>query len=187
MMKMTKDPNDHRVTIFWYGDDDDDEWIRLHLAAAHSTGLTVFEVAKIAEAIVAAERDPLPPEELGEPFRFFADDWDPSQPFDVADLWYINPVVPPPNARVDLDRAMAEFKKDVERCKRLLEHHASELSLEWLSAIHRNLLNWSRFWAVRHSDPAMRARLAREIEDSQPERTEMAALTEKLIRRAQCQ
>jgi hypothetical protein len=83
--------------------------------------LSVAEVSRLAREIVMAGIDPLPLEELGEPFDF--EKWRPSksEPMEAADLLWINPVVPPPDARVDLDRAWDEFKRDSDRCRRMLE------------------------------------------------------------------
>jgi len=179
-MRRSRRKRDPNANIDW-GDCDDRTREQL-LALSGRSGLSVVEVLKLVHEVVMAERDPLPLDEQGDWFDFDAQRKDASEPFEVADLWFINPVVPPPNAWVDLDRARHEFKKDMERCKDLLEHHAAELGLEMLCAIHRNCLGWTRFWAVRHSDPEMRARLAQEIEDSKPGRAKMRALAEKLIR-----
>jgi len=158
--RITQDPINPKVTILWACDD---ECMEVHLAAARSTGLTVGEVAKLARAIVRIESDPLPSEELGEPFDFDDFRMPRSVPLELGDLYSINPLVPPPNARVDLDRARQEFRRDNRSVGMLLEHHWAELSLEMRLSLHRNCVDWLRFWSVRDPDPAVRAWLADEV------------------------
>src|SRR5262245_53231881 len=117
------------------------------------TGFSIVEVDYIARMIAQAEYDPLPPKDWGEPFEFpqrgisvIGDEWD----FDA-----INAEVPKPDAQVDLRVAWREAERDQRAIAAVFARH-SDLPLGALWQIYNRLLEWERFWAVRHLDPETR-------------------------------
>jgi hypothetical protein len=139
------------------------------------TGLSLLEVASMAELMASIEIDPIIA--AGEVFRFPAE----MNPMVYCrdDRW-INPVVPEPYAMVNLFVAHREFARDVLRGRAIL---AGGPSLEEAAAVHRNLKEWMRFWAVRHLSPKMRARLAAEDQAAAKQERHVAQRAAELFQR----
>jgi hypothetical protein len=126
------------------------------------TDFSIVEIAYIARMIVQAEYDPLPPEEWGEPFEFpqrgisvIGDEWD----FDA-----INAEVPKPDAQVDLRVAWREAERDQRAIAAIFARH-SDLPLGALWQIYNRLLEWERFWMVRHLAPEIRKASERNVQE----------------------
>ena len=77
-----------------------------------------------------------------------------------------NPVVPAPDAKVDLWIAWREAQRDARACAEILRH---DPSLAMALAIWRNVVAWQRFWAKRWPDPVMRERFAAAVEEFEEE------------------
>jgi hypothetical protein len=73
---------------------------------------------------------------------------------DVLDLSIINAAVPSPDAEVDIDVALTEWKRDRKNIDDIYLLGRPSLEGNW-----RILLNgraWCAFWSVRHPNPAVR-------------------------------
>ena len=126
------------------------------------TGFSIVEISYMARMMAQAEYDPLPPEDWGEPFEFperrisvTGDDFD----FDC-----IHAEVPKPDAQVDLLVALKEAERDQRAIAAIFAQHR-DLSLRALYQIYNRLLEWERFWAVRHLDPEIRKASKREVQE----------------------
>jgi hypothetical protein len=124
------------------------------------TGFSIVEIAYMARMFAQAEYDPLPPEEWGEPFEFperkvslFGDEFD----FNC-----IHAEVPKPDAQVDLLVARIEYGRDMRAFAAIYAAHP-DLSLLVNWKIYDRLLEWERFWAVRHLDSETRKASEKEV------------------------
>ena len=75
---------------------------------------------------------------------------------DVLDLSIINGEVPAPDAEVDLDVALAEWKRDVRNANDIYLIGAAQPSIEGNWRILLNHRDWCLFWSIRHPDAAVR-------------------------------
>jgi hypothetical protein len=126
------------------------------------TGFSIVEISYMARMMAQADYDPLPPEEWGEPFEFpqrrisvIGDEWD----FDC-----IHAEIPKPDAQVDLRIALIEAERDQRAIAAILARH-SDLPLGALWQIYNRLLEWERFWMVRHLDPEIRKSSERNVQE----------------------
>jgi hypothetical protein len=85
--------------------------------------------------------------------------------------------VPDPDAIVDLEQTMENFKRDVVRCSEL----ADDSSLEFAIAVAANTYRWARFWEVRHPDPMIRAGCAANLAEAAPLRASVRGKAERMI------
>ena len=74
---------------------------------------------------------------------------------DVLDLSVINAQVPAPNAQVDIDVALAEWKRDVRNVDSIYSWGAPP-SIEGNWRILLNHRDWCLFWSIRHPNAAVR-------------------------------
>ena len=74
---------------------------------------------------------------------------------DVLDLSVINAEVPTPDAQVDIDVALEEWKRDV-RNVRDISLFGAQPSIEGNFRILLNHCDWCLFWASRFPNPAVR-------------------------------
>jgi hypothetical protein len=137
-----------------------DEILKTLQQLSKRTGFSIVEISYMARMIAQADYDPLPPEEWGEPFEFpqrkisvIGDEWD----FDC-----IHAEVPKPDAQVDLLIALRECVRDMKAIAAIYAAHP-DLSLLVNWKIYNRLLEWERFWAVRHLDPELRKASERRV------------------------
>jgi hypothetical protein len=74
---------------------------------------------------------------------------------DVLDLSVINAEVPPPDAQVDIDVALTEWKRDLINVRDIYSM-GGQPSIEGNWRILLNHRDWSNFWSIRHSNAAVR-------------------------------
>jgi hypothetical protein len=74
---------------------------------------------------------------------------------DVLDLSVINAEVPTPDAQVDIEVALTEWKRDVRNVNDIYSMGARP-SIEGNWRILLNHRDWSHFWSIRHPDAAVR-------------------------------
>jgi hypothetical protein len=137
-----------------------DEMLETLQQLSKRTGFSLQEIAYMARMIAQTDYDPLPPEKWGEPFEF------PERRINVTgdNRDFFDPIhaeIPKPNAQVDLSIAWSEAQKDQKAIAAILAR--SDLSLRALQQIYTRLLEWDRFWAVRHPNPEMRKASARQV------------------------
>ena len=141
------------------------------------TGFSIVEIAYITRIMAQADYDPLPPEEWGEPFEF------PQRKISVigddCDFDCIHAEVPKPNAQIDLLEAWNAAEQDQIAIAAIFARH-SDLSLAALFQIYNRLLEWERFWAVRHLDAEIRKASARQVPEME---AMMKGFSEKAKRR----
>jgi hypothetical protein len=137
-----------------------DEILKTLQQLSKRTGFSIVEISYMARMMAQADYDPLPPEEWGEPFEFperrisvIGDEWD----FDC-----IHAEVPKPDAQVDLRVAWKEAERDQRAIAAIFARH-SDLPLRALWQIYNRLLQWERFWMVRHVDPEIRKASERQV------------------------
>jgi hypothetical protein len=132
---------------------DDEALIAALQRLAKRTGFSISEIFEMAKGFAEAEIDPLPADELGPPFKFARRKL---CLFDDDDFLFINPVVPEPNACVDLLEAREEFASDM-WVNNTIYAEPGELTFEQMSLLFLNSWRWCRFLAVRHPYPEQRA------------------------------
>jgi len=91
----------------------------------------------------------------------------------------LSTVIPKPNAKISLRRAMIEYEIDG-RCA--AQFDLTVLPLDVLSFIGWNAAMWLRFWSKRHPNPVLRFLLSQEVEQDQADAREMMPLIERLLR-----
>lgn len=75
---------------------------------------------------------------------------------DVLDWFVINAEVPKPDDQVDIDVALAEWKRDVRNANDVYLPWGAQPSIEGNWRILLNHRDWSRFWSIRHPNAAVR-------------------------------
>lgn len=122
--------------------------------AMKETGLeSIEEVHRCVRALAQSDYDTL---QTGNVFE----DWSRAHLFVKDDFTTLLVRVPPPDARVDLLRALLEYRED----SRNAEYAESrDLTIEQAWMIFLNAWDWSRFWATRHRFAEARARFAQRL------------------------
>jgi hypothetical protein len=74
---------------------------------------------------------------------------------DILDLSVINAQVPPPDAQVDIEVALVEWKRDLRNVHDIyLMGGRPNIEGNWKIILNRR--DWSRFWSIRHPNAAVR-------------------------------
>jgi hypothetical protein len=81
---------------------------------------------------------------------------------DPLDLTSFNVEVPKPDAHLDIDVALNEYRRDAANIDFIYSNNA-ELSVEANWKILLNLRDWAQFWSSRHPNVGERSRAAREL------------------------
>jgi hypothetical protein len=81
---------------------------------------------------------------------------------DQFDLTSFNVEVPKPDAQVDIDLALKEFRRDVENIHFIYSNNAVQ-SLETNWRVLLNHRDWMRFWTERHPNEGERVRATRDL------------------------
>jgi hypothetical protein len=144
------------------------------------TGFSIEEIAYMARMFAQAEYDPLPPDEWGEPFEFSM--WRVSLFGREFDFDCIHAEVPKPDAQVDLLIALRECVRDMKAIAAIYAAHPDlSLLINW--KIYSRLLEWERFWAVRHLDPKVRKSSERRVLEMEAMRNGFSEKAEALLRK----
>jgi hypothetical protein len=76
---------------------------------------------------------------------------------DVLDLSVINASVPTPDAKVDIEVALTEWKSDLRNVRDIyLMNGQPSIEGNWKIILNRR--DWALFWSERHPDAAVRER-----------------------------
>ena len=153
-----------------------EEYEALLKSLSRQHGMSIVEISDLARMFASMEIDPL--DKKGKVFVF---DRNPrTAPIELDDFSSFSTSVPPPDANVDLFEATEECRRDAENCQWALNH---DLSIEHLRAISLNQLDWQRFWAVRHPNPAMRELFANRVKEGEAAMIENAEKAEDQLQR----
>ncbi len=135
--------------------------------------MRISDVAKMAHTAIVQRLDPIK-DHSGDEFIFHR------PRFEDMDLLFFNPVVPEPEAKVDLFEAKSQSRRDLRSCQRLLDGDRGELTLEELCRIHRSFVGWAQFWAIRDPLPEMREKFRQAADQGA---AELAQIQEKIAKK----